>query len=303
MKTNPLITIRNKCPTCEKDNMNVIYSISCSDSRYQQFLALEPTYSDAFFSEFNELMNDVNFEVAKCVNCGMIFQTFVLSDAGMKKYYEEWISDKKLEEYRAMSNHSDYYRSRIKFVEFMTNIKQMKILDWGAGTGEFCSIAKSLEHKPFAYEFSEERIKTMNRLGIEVINEADLEENYFDFINIDQVLEHLSWPLGELKKIARYLKNDGVIFVSTPNCLSIEKLLINNSLTKKTFEQISPHQHINAFNNKTLRYLCESAGMVLLYMPFIKALFDGKLEKKWVMKNYLKLFFATSFFLVKTESR
>jgi len=47
--------------------------------------------------------------------------------------------------------------------------------------------------------------------------DAELPENYFDVIICGDVLEHLVNPWNTMKKICKYLKEDGIIITSVPN--------------------------------------------------------------------------------------
>jgi 2-polyprenyl-3-methyl-5-hydroxy-6-metoxy-1,4-benzoquinol methylase len=59
--------------------------------------------------------------------------------------------------------------------------------------------------------------------------DANLQENYFDFIYVDSVVEHVLNPVEYLTKIKSLLRPGGVIYIGIPNedCLSnsIRKLI------------------------------------------------------------------------------
>ena len=145
----------------------------------------------------------------------------------------------------------------------------------------------------YAYDFSSEKNKHLEQLGIITKSLEGLPEKYFHFINIDQVLEHVSDPLGLLKTTLKYLTDDGIIFVSVPLCNTVEKKFRNNILDKKAFEQLQPHQHINAFTNRTLRAIGNEAGLKTLFEPLkqISTSFTKGHDLKGYIKNIIKPFY------------
>lgn len=73
---------------------------------------------------------------------------------------------------------------------------------------ELVSLPGTMQHDPL-----------IDRLIIGDIEKMDpgLSEKYFDVIICGDVLEHLTDPWSMMKKIANYLKDDGVIIISVPN--------------------------------------------------------------------------------------
>ena len=87
----------------------------------------------------------------------------------------------------------------------------------------------------------------INSLGVTIINGFDEHYGCFDFIWVNQVLEHLSDPLGVLINLQKCLTTTGKIYIGVPDCKNIKKILKENGLSKRLFKLLSPHQHINAF--------------------------------------------------------
>ena len=86
------------------------------------------------------------------------------------------------------------------------------------GWGHYCIASKALGFDVHGCELSDVRIKFAQMNGVKIIkNINELEDNYFDFINSEQVFEHLSDPSVIMKEFQRILKNDGVINISVPN--------------------------------------------------------------------------------------
>jgi hypothetical protein len=78
------------------------------------------------------------------------------------------------------------------------------------------------------------------------------------------------------------------------------------NLDKKAFEQLQPHQHINAFTNKTLKAIGKEAGLKTLFEPFkqIRTSFTDGSDLKEHAKNVIKPFYrqwiSTALYFQKT---
>lgn len=77
-------------------------------------------------------------------------------------------------------------------------------------------------------------------------------ENSFDIILCADVLEHLNNPLGTLKKLYPYLKEEGYLIASIPNLMHfsvLHDLLVNGNFTYTNTGLLdSDHKHFFTFN-------------------------------------------------------
>jgi 2-polyprenyl-3-methyl-5-hydroxy-6-metoxy-1,4-benzoquinol methylase len=100
--------------------------------------------------------------------------------------------------------------------------------------------------------------------NIESIELHEKYYNYFDYIILADVLEHLKDPVKILNKFDKYLKNDGYIIISVPNIANWRirfKLLMGNFDYKKF--GILDEEHIRFFTEKTAKKLVIDAGFVI----------------------------------------
>ncbi len=155
------------------------------------------------------------------------------------------------------SKDSEFRKERI--IEFFMSLKKAKIkefspktiLDIGAGDGIDLECLRSFLLKKdsdfYTIEPSEACIKELKERGFKVIakdgesNWNKKYKNFFDFISIRNVLEHMLDPLSVLKKISNSLKEDGLVFMSVPN-------MSNPDLSLTTFFEI-PHTHYFSKNS------------------------------------------------------
>lgn len=102
--------------------------------------------------------------------------------------------------------------------------KNSKILDAGCGLGVFLHFAQKREFFISGvdmYKYNVESAKSMFgfkniRLG-NITKSIPFDERFFDCITLLDVIEHFENPVPVLENLKKYLKSDGVFFISTPN--------------------------------------------------------------------------------------
>lgn len=97
-----------------------------------------------------------------------------------------------------------------------------EVLDVGCGFATTSKFIQDLGNQVTGIESNEQAVPVA-RTRIGEVLQADLQQwpdiggRRFDTIIFADVLEHLAWPIGVLKKYAGLLKPDGTIIVSLPN--------------------------------------------------------------------------------------
>lgn len=105
---------------------------------------------------------------------------------------------------------------------------EKSVLDLGCGTGEFLHVAKQRGCNVVGVEPGDSYANYARlKYGIDVISkpwrELVFDPGQFDVITAHHVLEHLRDPVGAIAAMERWLKPDGVIYVSVPNMLPNDK--------------------------------------------------------------------------------
>ncbi len=300
---------RISCPICESKNIISLLKRNFKDKEFETFLKLEPCYSQKFWEAVSSgVLNEQCFNIVRCEDCSFIFQKFVLNNPGMELLYDKWLdSELVIKATSTIVNieqlTSDYH-SRLDYVTSYFKKQKIDLLDWGAGLGKFCSIA--LEKKRFnvvAYDYSNEKNKEINLRGIVTKTLNELENERFDFINVDQVLEHVVDPIGLINLCKTYLHDDGLIFISTPNCAKLEKIIKTNKLSQQLHHFLSPYQHVNAFTNKGMLSLAKRTALKPVFQPFMQIRTSNRIDALGAVKNLVKPFYrqwhSTSLFFKK----
>ena len=218
--------------------------------------------------------------------------------------YSDWISSEQSLNKKKHADSSLYsaYAREVENISFLVNKKpfEINVLDFGMGWGYWCLMAKAFGYNVSGLELSKERIEFAGKNGINVIEYSDISTDKFDFINAEQVFEHIPEPLRTLKLLARSLKNGGIIKISVPNGKGIEKELANPEW-KASKNAVHPLEHINCFTHKTLLKLAHLANLEV-EQPFrLRYRYDFKSWVQGILWKYYMNVFGTSLYFKRKD--
>jgi SAM-dependent methyltransferase len=159
-----------------------------------------------------------------------------------------------------------------------------KVLDFGCNWGKWASMALAFGCDVDAVEVNSVTAEFCSSRGIKVIDPETLEDNHYDFINVDQVLEHIADPLDVARKLADKLAPGGFMKWSTPQNEKLPGALLRAAdvmdgtiLQSANIDALEPLFHINLFTNKALRELGRKAGMEVVSQPLLTWLGAGQM--------------------------
>jgi 2-polyprenyl-3-methyl-5-hydroxy-6-metoxy-1,4-benzoquinol methylase len=97
------------------------------------------------------------------------------------------------------------------------------ILDIGAGTGDFLTVAQNDGWKTVGVEPSDKAKAIAKNKGVSFVeNTSELESHTFDVISMWHVLEHVPNLDEQIKELKRLLKPSGTLIVAVPNFKSFD---------------------------------------------------------------------------------
>lgn len=143
----------------------------------------------------------------QCASCDLIFgpeKMLMLSETQLSKEYE-W-------HYRVFSE-ADSTENEIKIFHNLNPEKTGKYLNWGAGAWSK-TIDRLRKDGWDVYGYEPHKASTSNHFIITDINR--LRNMRFDGIFSNNVLEHLRYPIEDLKEMATFLKPQGRMVHATP---------------------------------------------------------------------------------------
>lgn len=265
----------NCCPTCNSKDTKTLYSCNYLESPIIDYL--ESFYGSQGKNDL-EYLKGSSYMLNECCECGLIYQKQIPNDFLMRKIYNEWINPKlSLNRLFHKNKNSTYYFAHAQeimiLIDYFKNIKrQLKFFDFGMGWGRWCLMAKAFGCNVYGTELSESRIKYAKSICINVIAWDEIPHFKFDFINTEQVFEHIPSPLKILKYLSHSLYQHGLIKISVPDGGDIRKRMKKLDWSarkgeKKSLNAISPLEHINCFKRSSIIKMANLAGLELAKTP------------------------------------
>lgn len=206
--------------------------------------------------------NNDYFDYARCNNCLLLFQNPTIDVTKVASWYKG--EDDVIAEY---FNVMAKYKTQIpdkpdplrdnKLVDIYKVKKTGRLLDIGCSVGDFLHKAKyfynveGCEVNPVTSEIAKQYFTIHQGL----LHELDLKEPY-DIITLHQILYGVSDPVGLLKDICKVLKQDGILYINTPNADSYAM-----DLFKGKTNHLYGYTTQNIFNYSSLEKLAKLSGL------------------------------------------
>lgn len=240
------------------------------------------------------IFKDALFQIDHCSDCDFYWQVNVLSEPNMNLLYNQWIDLESSREKQAQKNREKKLNKVLILHNLLNALnlrgQNLKILDFGGGWSTFAQAAALFQYEAYLLETSEEKREFARCRGIHAIESLSAtEDNFFDLVILNQVLEHVPEPRRLLSSILPKVKPGGGLYVAVPETNVREPVL-----AKGSFE---PLEHINSFTPHSLGKLMRTVRLELT--PFYSAHCGLSLNQviHTVMKN------AKTFFRSKVPGR
>lgn len=166
-----------------------------------------------------------------------------------------------------------------------------RILDIGAGTGDFLSVAKQNGWQTIGVEPSDKAKAIAVKKEVSFVEQTlELENHSFDVITMWHVLEHVPNLDNQIKELKRLLKPNGSLIIAVPNFKSFDAKHYG-----AFWAAYDVPIHFWHFSKKAIKTLFEKEGMQLekvLPMKFDSFYVSLLSEKyKFGKMNFVKAFF------------
>lgn len=161
--------------------------------------------------------------------------------------------------------------------------KNVKVLDVGCGFGESLGYHQARGCEVWGVEADSNITRVAEKFGFNIkvglFDSNDYENNFFDYITMDQVIEHLTNPLEILKGMKSVLKVDGHIVLSTPNANGF----IAKIFKKRWINWHTPY-HLQFFSPESISIMAEEVG---LEIESIKTITNSRwINYQWIHTLY-----------------
>ncbi len=195
-----------------------------------------------------------SYRFVRCRDCGHVYASPRLQD--MYKYYVDNVDQ------TYISNASLRTTTARSVLKKIVELRPSgRLIDIGCATGDFLAVAREY-YDVEGLELSSWARAEAERKGLKVRPAliADMtERELFDVVTLWGVVEHLEYPLEEMKRLNRVMKLGGLICFWTGD---VDNFLAR-LLGRKWWYVIG--QHTQLFSRSSLKRLMEQAGFELVY--------------------------------------
>lgn len=210
--------------------------------------------------------NFTKLTTVMCLGCGLIHSYPIPSKKELDEFYEYHYRKKYKFTYKPQMRHTIRYakgcfetvKELFTYLDYDRG-NNKTFLDIGSGSGEILYFAKKIGFEVLGIEPNNGYAEFTKRdLNLNVINSTlekiDFNNQKFDVINLNQVLEHLPNPLETLNKLKDLLNFNGILILTVPDIES--KLHSPNTQFH--------YAHIYNYNHISLKKIFDKAGLQIL---------------------------------------
>jgi 2-polyprenyl-3-methyl-5-hydroxy-6-metoxy-1,4-benzoquinol methylase len=173
----------------------------------------------------------------------------------------------------------------------------VRILDIGCGFGETLSYHKKRGCDVYGSEVDRNAAFFAAKFGLNIrigpYNSNNYEKDFFDYITLDQVIEHVSDPIELLKGIYANLKEGGMAIISSPNAHGWGVKWYRN----RWLHWHTPY-HLHFYSKKSMRIAADKANLQItsvhhatlsewLYWQWIHLIFMPKINEPSLYWKYM----------------
>ena len=282
---------RTECPICERPAQPVF-------SRPYSTPALRAMVE---VSGLADKLASEPYEIRHCTPCHLHFQTMVMSDDELANWYSPPRDEASfLKEISTQKLHWFAHQTEeILVLRQVCKAAMPRVLDFGCNWGKWSSMALAHGCEVFAVDVNRDAARFCASRGIRMVSLEEAAGLRFDFINVDQVMEHLTDPLTIARRLAGSLKTGGLMKFSTPHNTRLPAKLAAMQASGATgvpnateIDALFPLMHVNLFTPHALRTLAQTAGLEEFRQPLLPWLGAGQL---WNIPRQLNRNLVTPF--------
>lgn len=237
------------------------------------------------------------YKLYYCDKCGLYFINPIPHENELKNNYETYLEDKG---YKYLNKELREYKIRtiwkerlILLKKFVDRIENKRILEIGAGTGEWLeTLEEHGANNYMAIEIAKDEFHILKKqFRYKVFNTSLNDFNggdNFDIICLWDIVEHFSEIEHHMKKIKKLLSQDGLVIFSTINANSF-----SFKIKKAHWRYFIPPEHIFYLNQKSIKYLSDNYGFDLLYFkthPQLQAYLSDNRNEQGIKKINIHLY-------------
>jgi len=253
------------CPLCGSNDRKKIYPAT----KPQTMTPADLACTTALLATYDAIV--------KCRSCGLLYTSPRPSNGDIAENYSRVEDTGFIQERRGREL---TYQRLIREMDRILKGKRGKLLDVGCAMGFFPVEARKagwdvegLEPSRWAVDYARREFGLAVREGN--VAGADLVPASYDAITMWDVVEHLTDPVGDFRKLAGALKSGGLLAFSTHSIASLSARILGRRYP------FLMSMHITHFSSRTTGLLCEKAGLKQVRItPQYRFLRTGYVVKK-----------------------
>lgn len=274
--TRNTLVPRPQCPACAGTRFNTLIDLAYEDEAITRLLRTH-------YHKPPDLqpLEGFSYALQECLSCSLAFQAQVPGPDFLPVIYDQWISPVNL---AGSQSGRTLRKSQLMAAEIAYLIRHLgmtpgkiRVLDFGAGWSEWASMARAWGCQVCVIDLSVERQAYARSIGLEVLELERLPADTFDFINTEQVFEHLTEPGRTIRQLKRALRPGGLLRISVPDSTKTLKRLRSvpfAALSADEIMTIHPLEHVQSFTPLSLERFGALAGLAPL-RPHLRLLYDA----------------------------
>jgi len=226
------------------------------------------------------------------------------------------LEETRLSDVKSIEDYPDFHERHRVFPTIFENRQHKRILDVAAGVG--CTAQRISEQYAadlLCNDITPKCLDILHELGLATVS-FDLDkstsypfpDNHFDAVISLSTIEHLINIDHFVKEIYRILKEDGYLYISSPNYASLSffpRFVIagrsfHDPISKSSRQRYEFYAHVRYFTYRTLLEFVSSFGLVpdTVYMPLPAG--SSRYQALYVKSKFKALTFRYSMWLMYT---
>jgi 2-polyprenyl-3-methyl-5-hydroxy-6-metoxy-1,4-benzoquinol methylase len=206
------------------------------------------------------------YPLFKCKKCKHIFLNVNFTKESLESLYTKYYprSELILGNYRAKKKIKWFkcWLDGAKGAAFRWVPEKIRILDIGCGFCETLGYHKDRGCDVYGVEADENVRRVAEKYGynihIGIFDPNRYEQDYFDYVTMDQVMEHIADPVETMRGISGILKKGGRLIVSTPNAGGWGAKIFR----RRWINWHAPY-HLHHFSVISMEIAAEKAGLIV----------------------------------------